>query len=196
VKKIYHSYSEDDISTATGQQLISPDPKSSYFIGPFLDYDSVHVFKHKLDALVFLRAKLQDIREEEQKKTFQYDSELQLINTMLKELKNRQSDDQTKRIGRTFCTENKLNLTCDGYWDDFIPSSSAYWETWAQSFIELESERLYWDNRNEDDVDTQSLIEDDEGMDYIEENLMGGNIPDDIFDATFCDHLMMIIPFE
>jgi len=49
------SYTKDDIHLARGNAIASPDPGTSFFLGPTSESDEVYAFAHKLDALLFLR---------------------------------------------------------------------------------------------------------------------------------------------
>jgi hypothetical protein len=195
---ISHFYTDEEISSATGESVTFPEVNSSYFVGPFSDVEEVRAFANKLDALIFvkdlLQRRLEDLTEKQLREALHTDTGK--IDASIDQIKKNKTDADTQKISKVLGKDSLFEIMAEGYWDDFVNASRSYWDRWATSYIELQSMHIYYENRDNEDVDVSDLIENDTQLDYIEYNLLDGDPPADIFDSDFVDGLLAIMPLE
>ena len=164
----------------------------TYYLGPMVADRTVQQFTNQLEAIQYLRDMLVG-RIANNKgnvtKTKQEHARLSEAIQSLEASGKKDSDTSTLAI---VGEDNSIELDCAGYWSEFVATSQQYWDQWACGFAEMRSGEIYWENRGNDSV--TDMIENDPEMDYIEENLQYGNMPQDIDDPDFVYHLELIMP--
>ncbi len=176
------SYDPEEVQEAEGESVQSPDPETSFFLGPTSETNQVYAFAHKLDALLFVRGFYGDQLER---------SESEAVQAQIERIGKDLSDANTPPLADLIAESESLEIYADGYWDDFVVSSQPFWEDWVEEAGEPLLQPQFLDEED-DEEENPDKISDDES----EQNpsFLFLEPPEDIFNTEFMDAMMRIIP--
>ena len=138
------SYIKDDIHLARGNAIASPDPDTSFFLGPTSESDEVYAFAHKLDALLFLRGCFGD---------YLAVSEQKALKKTIHMVSKTGSDAGTVALSDILAQNDTLDIFAEGYWEEFVERSSMFWPEWAENFSDTMASSALWDDLGDTDPD-------------------------------------------
>ena len=192
---IYCDYSNKDLAKNKIKPLSDPSEntvRTSYFVGPFPSGDRVYVFRNKYEALLYLSSYIQnDLLHG--KLTKEQNEEIDKLHSIIQKIRRLKSDKKTPSIYAILGKENSVSLDCDGYWDQYVQVAESYWGTWIENYVISRSEELYYEHRNDDDIDASTNeIENDFVMNYLEYDFSTS----DPFNDDFVYSVFEIIPFD
>jgi len=177
------NYDPQEVDEAGGASLSSPDPESSFFLGPTSESDQVYAFAHKLDALLFIRGFYGDQLGA---------NESERIQAQIDRICSDLADGSTLPLAEIIGESESLEIYADGYWDDFILSSQPFWEDWVEEAGEPLLQPTFLDDSDDDEEDNPDKIADED--DDRSSAFLFLEPPEDIYNAEFMDAMMRIIP--
>ena len=176
------NYEPAEIQHAGGESVSSPDPESSFFLGPTSESNQVYAFAHKLDALLFIRGFYGD-----QLGSAESEAVASQIDRIGKDL----SDGDTIPLADLVGESDSLEIYADGYWDDFVLASQPFWEEWIEEAGEPLYEPAFLDEIDDEEENPDKIA--DEQPDRSAAFLFL-EPPEDVFNIEFIDAMMRIIP--
>jgi hypothetical protein len=179
------SYEPEEIQHASGETIGSPDPESAYFLGPTSESDFVYAFTHKLDALVFVKQYF----DKQLTKTNQAD-----IDAQIELIRRSASDSATATLTDLLASNDGLDIYAEGYWEEFVETSSNFWEQWVENATVIRPDPRFWNDDPDDDLDNDDLIDDRDAEDA--DGFLFSEPPEDVFNPEFVDAMMNIIPMD
>ncbi|CAB5079160.1 hypothetical protein D3OALGB2SA_142 [Olavius algarvensis associated proteobacterium Delta 3] len=180
------SYSKEDIHRARGNAIASPDPDTSFFLGPTSESDEVYAFAHKLDALLFLKGYFGD---------YLAGSEQNALQTEIKKVEDTGSDAGTGGLSDILDTNDTLDIFAEGYWEEFVERSVEFWPEWAENFLDTISGSALWDDLGDTDPDFDIPEDSVDAFDNPAGHFLFSEPPEDVYHAEFVERLLNIIPF-
>jgi hypothetical protein len=182
IKMGVKDYELEEIESASGKNLDTIDPDTSFLVGPTSESELVYAFANKLNALYFLLFYFEDHLSEAEKEE---------IDAQIKTIGKTRSDAGTKPLSELVIHNDSIEIHAEGYWDDFLFASQPFWEGWVERSGEFFPDKRIW----EDDEVLEALddrIEDD-GDGRIEAFLYS-DPPRDVYDSQFVAAMLSIIP--
>jgi len=180
------SYTKDDIHRARGNAIATPDPETSFFLGPTSESDEVYAFAHKLDALLFLSGYFGD---------YLAASEKNVLQTEINKVEDTGSDAGTVALSDIIDHNDTLDIFAEGYWEEFVERSAGFWPEWAVNFSDTMSSSAMWDDLGDTDPDFESPEDSADVFDNPEGPFLFSEPPEDVYHTEFVERLLNIIPF-